>query len=227
MQALRGNIRGFSMMEIMVVVVVIAILSSIGGPMVTNVTNAGRITATKAALNNLKTALNSFKADLGQYPRLGVSGEVKISANYIVSAEAGLGYTTDDNCLVTDAPGYWKRMGLTEAQYKKRWKGPYIDGDPSDFLYDPWGNEIRYGHFEGRLYLWSSGPDGEFETTATIQLALLPTLTAETIGAYALMQAETSAGTATAVETDDPPKGIDTAKYLGDDIFVVVARTNW
>jgi prepilin-type N-terminal cleavage/methylation domain-containing protein len=47
---------GFTLMEIMVVIIVIAVLASVAGPMIGSITDQGRASATKSKINSLKSA---------------------------------------------------------------------------------------------------------------------------------------------------------------------------
>ncbi|NCB40225.1 MAG: prepilin-type N-terminal cleavage/methylation domain-containing protein [Erysipelotrichia bacterium] len=174
---------GFTLMEIMVVIIVIAVLASVAGPMIGSITDQGRASATKSNLQTLKSALIAFQNDVGRFPyndkATAVSGvDLKNTKgaynNYgtdnkpltVVTTGAGvLGITDDTNCLskvdITDQEIY-----LNITNYDKRWKGPYMDGNPADFMFDAWGNQVRYEASGRNLYLWSPGADGNFSKIA-------------------------------------------------------------
>ncbi len=167
---------GFTLMEIMVVIIVIAVLASVAGPMITSITDQGKISATKSAMGNLKTAMVNFNADLGHYPHAGASMKSTATDNFVAfNGGNGLGPTTESNCLVTDkvtplagAPAAWKNLGIAAKTWNRRWKGPYMDGDPADFMLDAWGNPLLYGVHEKNIYLHSAGPDGSYDDPNTI-----------------------------------------------------------
>ena len=163
---------GFTLMEIMVVIIIIAVLASVAGPMITGITDQGKASATKSALGNLKTALINYNADLGGYPHAGTNA--RAGANYGVSANDGsngfVGNDSDQCCLTSSilSTTGWKNMGIAAATYNRRWKGPYMEGEPGDFLVDSWGNPIRYGTYKKVLFLQSGGPDGSYDDPTKI-----------------------------------------------------------
>lgn len=63
----RGR-RGFSLIEVMVVVVIIALLAGIVGLNVAGYTDRGRKTKAKADLANIAGAIKSYYGDNGRYP---------------------------------------------------------------------------------------------------------------------------------------------------------------
>lgn len=151
---------GFTLMEIMVVIIVIAVLASVAGPMIGSITDQGRASATKSKLSALKSALISYNNDVGRFPYVGNSDNVSKSAAYNATA-TGTSFMSDDatqNVLVTNDAEPFK------TNYQRRWKGPYMDADPKDFMYDGWGNRIDYFASGKNIYLRSNGINGEAET---------------------------------------------------------------
>jgi general secretion pathway protein G len=65
---LRLASRGFSFLEIMLVVLIIGILVSIIGPNLLGKTGKARVKATKAQLKNVETALTTFEMEIGDLP---------------------------------------------------------------------------------------------------------------------------------------------------------------
>ncbi|HMX62891.1 MAG TPA: type II secretion system major pseudopilin GspG [Candidatus Sumerlaeota bacterium] len=63
------NRSGFTFLEIMFVVVIIGILLAIVGPKLAGRSEKARITATKAQMQAISTALKSFEVDNGSYPK--------------------------------------------------------------------------------------------------------------------------------------------------------------
>lgn len=147
---------GFTLMEIMVVIIVIAVLASVSGPMVGSITNQGRISATKSRLSALKNALLAYQSDVGRLPHIG-----KGKCSGCISAYNGellLSYNDENaNVLLTDS----HTPNFSIKKYSRKWKGPYMDSDPSDFMYDAWGHPIHYIADGRNLFLWSYGEDDE------------------------------------------------------------------
>lgn len=61
--------RGFTFLEIMLVVVIIGILAALVGPRLVGRTNEARIEATRAQLNGIEQAIKSFEIDTGGFPK--------------------------------------------------------------------------------------------------------------------------------------------------------------
>ena len=69
------NKKGFSLIELIVVIVVIAILIALGFAAINAVNKSSRNTQRKSATNDVKTALEAYKADFSKYPTGGSSLE--------------------------------------------------------------------------------------------------------------------------------------------------------
>ena len=125
-----------------------------------------RTSTTKARLSSLKSALLSYKSDLGHFPFAFTNSE---DANaYFTGIKSGMGYSPDTNCLVeADIEGF-ANLGLSKADYSRRWKGPYMDEEPEEFMYDYWGMPFIYLRYEDSLYLWSAGQDGKFDNVTAV-----------------------------------------------------------
>lgn len=62
------NFKGFTMIELMAVLIIIGLLFAVVGTKVTSQIDKARVTQTKANLKLLHTAVNQFKMDTGRYP---------------------------------------------------------------------------------------------------------------------------------------------------------------
>lgn len=60
--------KGFTLVEIMAVVLILALLMGIAAKNFIGVTDKARVTTTKATLKELHAAVNMFKLDTGRYP---------------------------------------------------------------------------------------------------------------------------------------------------------------
>ncbi len=60
--------RGFTLVELVIVVLVIGILTAVAAPKMMNTANSARINGTKQSLFVLRDALENFKAQTGAYP---------------------------------------------------------------------------------------------------------------------------------------------------------------
>ena len=160
---------GFTLMEIMVVIIVIAVLASVGSSMINTFVNQSKTTSTKQRIDVLRKALLNYQADVGRMPHAGSSLKCsRYESAYNTATNDFLSYNDEDkNVLLSPEP-----LNAFPT-LKRRWKGPYIDSDPSDFMFDAWLNPIHYVAKGKNLYLWSYGsqegetgeyqPDGEPE----------------------------------------------------------------
>lgn len=64
----RKNQSGFTLIELMLVIIIIGILVSIVVPRLTGRTQRARIAAAKMTIENVSTALKAFELDLGRFP---------------------------------------------------------------------------------------------------------------------------------------------------------------
>lgn len=126
----------------------------------------GYYSSSKAGMQNLKTALVNYNCDLGFFPFIGTSPNER---NYSLAEHYCLGLKEGNNVLVATGVGMPFEMGGKSPEtYNKRWKGPYMDCDPSEFMVDAWGNKIKYLYFNNCLWLHSSGEDGYFDTITDV-----------------------------------------------------------
>src|SRR3989338_6299112 len=62
------NNKGFTLIELMVVVLILGILAAIIAPRIIGRTDDARVTEAKVQIKNLETALKLYKLDTGTYP---------------------------------------------------------------------------------------------------------------------------------------------------------------
>ncbi|MDA8412349.1 MAG: type II secretion system major pseudopilin GspG [Desulfobacteraceae bacterium] len=125
-----SNRGGFTLIEIMVVIVILAMLAAIVGPKLMGRTDDAKVADARVQIKNIETALKLYKLDNGSYP----------------STEQGLG------ALVTKPtvgviPNNYKDGGYLES--KKMPKDPW----GNDYLYISPG---EHGDYD----LFSYGADG-------------------------------------------------------------------
>ena len=144
----------------MVVIIVIAVLASVAGPMIGSITDQGRASATKSKISALKSAMLAYQSDVGRLPFVGEPSNASKADAYC--ATKVLGDLVDDNVLVSDDCSEISNV----THYKRKWKGPYMDSDPTDFMYDSWGNKLSYFATGNNVYLQSAGPDAVLATAS-------------------------------------------------------------
>ncbi|MEI6399076.1 MAG: type II secretion system major pseudopilin GspG, partial [Pseudomonadota bacterium] len=64
----RGNLSAFTLIEIMVVIVILALLAALVGPKLMGRTDDAKITDARVQIKNIETALKLYKLDTGNYP---------------------------------------------------------------------------------------------------------------------------------------------------------------
>lgn len=120
------NSQAFTMLEIMVVLFIIGLLATFGGPAVLKFFAAGKEKATQTYLNELVGAVQMYEMHVGHYPK---------------KEEGGL------RALV-DRPG--------QQNVAEKWDGPYIQEDKledkwgNEFIYNcpPEKYKNKYRYFE-------------------------------------------------------------------------------
>ncbi len=90
--------RGFTIVEVLLVVAVIAILMALLIPVATTVRDSAMRNKTRAQLAQYATAYEAFRADRGHYPSMGASGaEFNLRGNNSVFVETLTGRGLDGN----------------------------------------------------------------------------------------------------------------------------------
>ena len=142
---------GFTLIEILLVIVIILLLAGALVVFVLPQQEGAEKNTTRLLLNNVSSALDTYRLNLGHYPN---------------EQEGGL-----DALL--------KKPTFENERLGEKWQGPYLK--PGTTLDDPWNNKIRYeladsttqGQNSGALpyKLFSVGPDGQPDTEDDVKLA--------------------------------------------------------
>ncbi|GAB4343645.1 MAG: hypothetical protein Kow0099_22270 [Candidatus Abyssubacteria bacterium] len=155
MPGVLGNKRGFTLTELLVVVAIIVLLTSIVVPNVASRLTIARMHAAETQIEELKTALANYHADFGTYP-----GDVfpteDLNNNGILDTGEDIGVDidgdgTEDYALPTGTPavgngridrgdGVVNIDDLEWALKTTAKNGPYMESIPLD----PWGNRYVY-----------------------------------------------------------------------------------
>lgn len=137
----RKQIHGFSLVEILVVLVIIGLLVSIVAPNVLQRADEARIQKVHADFKNIETALKLYKLDNFNYP----------------TTEQGLGALVEKP-TIDPVPRNWKKNGYLERMPEDPWGNAYKYLNPAEF-----------GHGEYDLYtLGADGVTGGDEQNADI-----------------------------------------------------------
>ncbi|EKD84174.1 MAG: hypothetical protein ACD_39C00203G0001, partial [uncultured bacterium] len=92
------------------------------------------------------------------FPYKGESSNLTVSKAYNVASTDFLYNNSEKNVLVNnDIEPY-------NTNYQRRYKGPYMDANPEDFMHDGWGNFITYFATGNNIYIRSNGINGSNES---------------------------------------------------------------
>lgn len=127
---------GFTLIEILVVIVVIAILATLVAPNIFKNVGEAKSTTARAQIENLSSALDAYRLDNGTYP----------------STQQGLDALT--TLPTIDPPANWKQPYLRKAVPNDPWGKPYIYIFPGES--NPMGFDLLSYGADGKL-----GGEGE------------------------------------------------------------------
>jgi len=139
--------RGFTLIEIILVLILLGIIAAIAVPRYVDLTGAGKRNVTQERMNNIRRAIMGDPTMVvgGRFSQAGFRGDLNQLPN-------PLSQLTTQGVLPA-----WDKFT------RRGWNGPYIDAGQ---LIDGWRNPITIGGFDangvnGRTFtLRSAGPDG-------------------------------------------------------------------
>ena len=105
--------RGFTLIEIMVVITILAILAALVAPRFVGKTDDARIVAAKVQIKNIEGALAFYKLDNAVYP----------------STEQGLDALMTQP-TIGETPNHWRRGGYLDKIPMDPWSRPYVYFSP-------------------------------------------------------------------------------------------------
>ena len=168
------NTRGFTLVELLAVMALIAILSALGFGVYSYAKGKARESATEALLKQVEAGLESFHTKNGYYPRSTGGGFGTIAFTFasdgtVQSINFGTETLTRQTISQNDPQAKMKYMknakleSFTKAVDMQVLKSN-LNSDNE--LTDAWGSKVYYrspGEFKrGSFDLISAGPDGEF-----------------------------------------------------------------
>jgi general secretion pathway protein G len=177
-----GNKKGFTLIEMVVVLAVIAILGAILAPSVSRYIENARVHRAEADCKAIASAIAKFNSDTGEWP-IWVSGtntESNDTAYRVLESALGED-ATDASPEVATTP--WpitageidelsdvlneNLAGYPTTGRRRAWKGPYLP----DISEDPWGNKylvnvetLKPGLTATAVFVLSAGPDETIDT---------------------------------------------------------------
>jgi general secretion pathway protein G len=178
------NSKGFTLIELAVVLAVIAVLAAILTPMVTSYLDQARLSRAQADLRTLADAVKLYQRDTGRYPIYDSSSaytsdsvsKVVIggnNGNTPADGAGGASWGLSTQLATTSLELYLNNnySGVSASTFPKAtFNGPYIGTLDSD----PWGNKylLNAGDLtrssSNHAFVISAGPNGTIETTRDI-----------------------------------------------------------
>jgi len=174
------NNRGFTLIEMAVVLAIIAVLAAILTPMVTNYLDQARVSRAMADTKTICDSINLFKRDLGYYPLFSSLANAKAAlgttTKYLTSTGTqptvgNAGWTSivaaSPQDIVTQLNTTWSDANPNDKNPGKvSYRGPYIGALDTD----PWGNRYVVANLSSttaRAFVVSAGPNGALDTDPT------------------------------------------------------------
>jgi len=169
------NEAGFSMLELVVVLVVTGILAAVLTPILFNFVDEARQTRADLEVQNIARAIQNFNRNTGKWPIFKSGIAITTTSDYyeVLLTPGELPSVNDAAWL----PGASERGDLEDVLNRNTpsygtsgrfaWRGPYA----SELAADPWGNaylvsagNLFFGQDIAGMVL-SAGPNGTVETT--------------------------------------------------------------
>lgn len=178
------NQKGFTLIEMVVVLAVIAVLAAILTPMITGYVTNARIRRAENDCKAIAAAITQFNLDVGEWPiwEVGTSTGPN-DAFYDVLLSPGDAPFDSTGTWSADVEDIADQLNDNVVSYPttgrhRQWKGPYLP----DVSEDPWGNKylvnvasLAPGATEQAIFVLSAGPN-EFIETEYAQGIVTPAL---------------------------------------------------
>ena len=174
--------KGFTLIELAVVLAIIAVLAAVLTPMVTGYLDQARTARAQADVRTIADAVKLYARDTGRYPIYSTTTQYtndttgalrEFGSNAGNTPTAGSGWTLSATTLSTGLELYlnndYTSVGSSSFP-KAAFRGPYIGTVDSD----PWGNRYLLNATDlarsstSHAYILSAGPNGTVETTRDV-----------------------------------------------------------
>lgn len=127
MSAKRHAQRGYSLLEILVVLAIMAVLATLVAPRLFNQVDRSKITAAQAQARSLKTSLDAMRLDMGRYPTAEEGLSLLVAPPADAAARASwYGPYVDGDTLPTDPWGNAYRYFPPQTDETGLTRGPRI-----------------------------------------------------------------------------------------------------
>lgn len=163
--------RGFSLIELLVVIGILAILISVLTPMVIHSRHTANVTRMRADLQAISTALEQYKLDHGDYPRARWDADMALNMPVLGAALFAPGPAVGLGADGADGPGFRTRVPNQGRIY-----GPYLkDGTfalrvdqttGAVYVLDRWDVPIEYYPCRPGQFIAHTGPIASRELIA-------------------------------------------------------------
>lgn len=145
------------------------IVTSMRGPMVSDLIDRSHRSQVKAQLSSLRTSLVSYSTDLRHFPFTG--NDPALPEAYADAWQLMINDDAEKNILkqanTVASQTNWDYLGMSPKNYAAKWRGPYLGSGRCETFADMWGNPIAYYSIDDgkflRIYLHSAGEDGDFD----------------------------------------------------------------
>jgi len=177
------NKKGFTLIEVVVILAVIGILAAVLTPMLTSYIDDARQRRAESDVKAIGAAICAFNKDLRKWPIY----QTKDAATPVdvlysdagdgAAGAAAKGFDTSSNAdtlenqLITNAPNY-------STNGKRKWRGPYLESINSD----PWGHRyyvsvigLQPGKSNYAAFVLSAGPNGTIDINASQTISAFST----------------------------------------------------
>lgn len=146
----RVNDNGFTLIELIVVLVLLSILAAIAVPRFIDLINPSKENVTKHRLEELRKA---------------IVGNPDVVAAGTYSARGFRGDTGQWPAILQDLVTNPDPINLAWNKYtRKGWNGPYVDSSGNQYLNDAWGHGFTYQPACPTPRIISNGPNGVLDT---------------------------------------------------------------